>query len=63
MTLGFIPMKTVPQLVQALILADIEPGVANLVGYGRLIAINHARLREFHLKQVEQKLCNLFYRR
>ena len=43
-TLGFIPMETVQQPSQILILADIYWVIADLVGYGSSIAINSARL-------------------
>ena len=32
-------------------------------GEKKTIPCQHKDLKEFHLKQVEQKICNLFYRR
>ena len=61
-TLRFIPMETVQQPSQILILADIYLFIANLVSYGGSIAINSARLEVLLLKQEKEEVRNLFYR-
>ena len=55
-TLGFIPMETVQQPSQILILADVYLVIADLVSYGSSIAINSARLEVLLLKKEKEEV-------
>ena len=58
----FVPMKTVQQLGQVFILADVNSGIPHFVGYGSPIAFYGTRLKMFLLKKGKEKIRNLLYR-
>ena len=60
--LWFVPMKTVQQPGQVLILADANSGISHFVGYGSPIAFYGTRLKMFLLKKGKEKIRNLLYR-